>query len=139
VLRAVHERPREYWLGFSAVKAIVGQMVAPGVADRLLAREGKGNETTNQPAEAGRPDNLFEAGRGDPGTHGRFDQRSRGHAVPFDPAVLRTVAGAALLALVGGLALQAVAERRSTARKRGRRATEARLTRRADLARMPTD
>ncbi len=89
VFRAVRSRPREYWLGFSTVKAIVAQMLAPSVADHYLADAGKTSETVDQPAEVGRADNLFEAGRGDPGTHGRFDDRSSPHAVPVDPTWLR--------------------------------------------------
>ena len=73
VLRAVDETPREYWLGFSTVKAIVAQMLVPSLADRILGKRGKASETTNQPSDPSRPDNLFEAGRGDPGAHGRFD------------------------------------------------------------------
>ena len=89
VLRAAEETPREYWLGYSTVKAIVAQMLVPSLADRILAKRGKANETTNQPSVPGRPDNLFEAGRGDPGAHGRFDNRSSLRALPFNPAWLR--------------------------------------------------
>ena len=104
VFRAVRETPREYWLGYSAVKAIVAQMLAPSVADHYLARGGKANETTNQPAEHDRPDNLFDAGRGDPGAYGRFDKRSSAHAFPFNPTWLRTGAGLGLAALTGATA-----------------------------------
>ena len=102
VFRAVRTKPREYWLGFSTVKAIVAQMLAPGVADRYLADAGKTSETVNQPANTHRVDNLFDAGPGDPGAHGRFDNRSKPHAVPVDPKWLRLTlavlaAGAATL------------------------------------------
>lgn len=98
VLRAVRENPREYWLGRSTVKAIVAQMLVPSIADHLLAKKGIKNETTNQPADPHRPDNLFEAGRGDPGAHGRFDAQSRVHAFPFNPTWLR--AGLACIGLI---------------------------------------
>jgi short-subunit dehydrogenase len=104
VLRAARETPREIWLGFSAVKAIVAQMIAPSVADRVLARAGVANETTNQPAERPRPDNLFAAGRGDPGAHGRFDDRASPHATAFDPGLLRAAFGLSLAALAGAAA-----------------------------------
>ena len=102
VFRAVHTKPREYWLGFSTIKAIVGQMLAPAFADRVLADAGLSNETVDQPAELGRPDNLFEAGKGDPGAHGRFDGRSKSHAMLVDPRWLRfglaaTIAGTVAL------------------------------------------
>ena len=89
VMRAVHEAPREYWLGHSTVKAIVAQMLMPAFADRFLARSGKASETGKQLADPDRVDNMFAAGRGDPGAHGRFDRRSSPRAFPFNPAWLR--------------------------------------------------
>jgi NAD(P)-dependent dehydrogenase (short-subunit alcohol dehydrogenase family) len=119
VLRAVHEAPREYWLGASTVKAITAQMLMPSVADRFLAQGGKANETTDQPADKDRPDNLFEAGRGDPGAHGRFDAVSSGHAFPFNPAWLRGALGLAAVGAAAGLTLAAcLAERRPAAHLR---------------------
>lgn len=97
VFRAAHHRPREYWLGFSTVKSIIAQMLTPSLLDRLLARKGIAIETTDKPAIRDRPDNLFEAGRGDPGAHGRFDDRARPRAFPFNPTWLR--AGLAILIL----------------------------------------
>ena len=104
VVRAVEESPREYWLGSSTVKAIVAQMLVPSWADRLLAKSGKASETSKQPSDPDRPDNLFEAGKGDPGAHGRFDARSSSRAFPFNPAWLRGG-----LACVGVVALASVA------------------------------
>lgn len=104
VLRAVDGRPREYWLGFPAVKAIAAQMLMPAVADWYLARAGVGNETTDEPADE-RADNLFQAGRGDPGAHGRFDDCSSDRAFAYNPEILR--AGVALAAIAGAAALGA--------------------------------
>jgi NAD(P)-dependent dehydrogenase (short-subunit alcohol dehydrogenase family) len=101
VLQAVHDEPREYWIGTSAVKAIVAQMLIPGLVDRFLAKKGLANETTSQPKKGGRPDNLFKAGEGDPGAHGRFDARSNPCAFAFNPEWLR---GALMLAGFGALA-----------------------------------
>jgi NAD(P)-dependent dehydrogenase (short-subunit alcohol dehydrogenase family) len=99
VLRAVDHAPREYWLGFPTVKAIVAQMLMPGIVDRMLARAGKSSETTNALANKSRPENLFDAGYGDPGSHGRFDDKSRENAFPFNPTWLRVgFAGIALAA-----------------------------------------
>ncbi len=104
VVRAADETPREYWLGFSTVKAIVAQMLVPSLADRILAKSGKASETTNQPSDHDRPDNLFEAGRDDPGAHGRFDSRSSPRATPFNPAWLRAGFACAVLAVVVAVA-----------------------------------
>jgi hypothetical protein len=103
VLRAVSETPREYWLGHTTVKAIIAQMLVPSWADRFLAKSGKASETSNQPSDPDRPDNLFEAGRGDPGAHGRFDTRSSLRAFPFNPGLLR--AGAACAAVIAAAAI----------------------------------
>ena len=114
VFKAARTRPREYWLGFSTVKAIVAQMVAPAVADRYLADAGKSSETVNEPADIGRADNLFAAGLGDPGAHGRFDARSSAHATAVDPKWLRL----ALAALgIGAAAAVVTAARAASAAK----------------------
>ena len=110
VLRAVTHSPREYWLGFPTVKAIIAQMLMPGLVDRLLARAGKSNETTHALADPSSPDNLFEAGQGDPGAHGRFDDKSIEDAFVFNPAWLRF--GLAAVALVASAAVIFATRRR---------------------------
>jgi short-subunit dehydrogenase len=100
VIRAMHHTPREYWLGYPTVKAIIAQMLVPSVADRYLAKSGKASETSDQPADKDRPDNLFEAGRGDPGAHGRFDGKAILHAFPYNPGWLRAGAGIAFVVSV---------------------------------------
>lgn len=123
VWRAVENAPREYWLGHSTVKAIVAQMLAPSLADRFLAKKGKTSETSNQPSDPDRPDNLFEAGRGDPGPHGRFDNRSSQRAFAFNPTWLRAglacagIASAAVATLIAA----SVADGRNKSRVASRR------------------
>ena len=73
---ALHHR-RELWVGWPAVKAIIGNGLVPGVADRILAKEGYSGQMDKKPVAPGRPDNLFEPIDRDFGTHGRFDDRSR--------------------------------------------------------------
>jgi NAD(P)-dependent dehydrogenase (short-subunit alcohol dehydrogenase family) len=109
VLQAVHDAPREYWIGTSAVKAIIAQMLMPGLVDRFLAKAGMASETTSQPKKQGCPDNLFQAGQGDPGAHGRFDARSNPRAFAFNPEWLR--AGLALVCLGALAALLTLAAR----------------------------
>ena len=100
VFKAAHTGPREVWLGFSTVKAVVGQMLAPAFADRVLARAGISNETRPRPKVRGQPDNLFEAGAGDPGTHGPFDSEARRSAISYNPTYLR---GSLMLAVLAAL------------------------------------
>ncbi len=67
-----HHPQRELWLGWSAVKAIVGQKLAPGILDHIMARRAYEGQQTGEPAPA-RNDNLFDPVPGDYGSHGRFD------------------------------------------------------------------
>ncbi|MDQ6645819.1 MAG: SDR family oxidoreductase [Pseudomonadota bacterium] len=75
---AAHHQRRELWVGYPAVKAIIGNGLMPWLADRILAKEGYSGQMDNEPVPADRPDNLFEPVDHDFGTHGRFDDRSRG-------------------------------------------------------------
>jgi NAD(P)-dependent dehydrogenase (short-subunit alcohol dehydrogenase family) len=74
---AAHHRRRELWIGFSAVKAIIGQKLMPGFADHYLAWMGYRSQQTDQPVDPNRPNNLHEPLPGDFGAHGEFDGQSR--------------------------------------------------------------
>ncbi|RIY02605.1 SDR family NAD(P)-dependent oxidoreductase [Aureimonas flava] len=81
-IRFAAENPRrEVWVGFSTVKAILGNRVAPGLIDRYLARAGYSGQLTGQPKPDGAPANLFEPVKGDYAAHGRFDARSRSRSM----------------------------------------------------------
>jgi short-subunit dehydrogenase len=67
---------REVSVGFPTVAAIWGNAVAPGLMDRMLARSGYDAQQTDEPADPGRPDNLWRPVGGDHGAHGRFGDRS---------------------------------------------------------------
>lgn len=73
---ATHKR-REIWLGFSTVKAILGNRFAPGLLDRYLARAGYSGQLTDEAIATATPDNLFKPVEGDYGAHGRFDATAR--------------------------------------------------------------
>jgi len=102
VVRAARQAPRELWIGRSALKAIIGSMLLPGVGDNVLSSEGYSGQLTNQKAEGGEG-NLFDPPAGDPGSHGRFDDLSEPAVVGYDPVSLR--AGALIVSLTGVLAL----------------------------------
>ena len=72
---------RELNIGWPAVKAIVGNKLVPGYADRVLARTGYSSQQTDEPEDPTRPDNLWHpvdgAGGGDFGAHGAFDEVAR--------------------------------------------------------------
>ena len=101
---AAHHRKRELYVGLPTAKAIYGQEIAPGFADRYLARTGFESQQTDAPVPPGRPDNLFEPVPGDWGAHGVFTDRAKNFSpgMWFEmhrPAVGAAVAGLGLFAL----------------------------------------
>jgi NAD(P)-dependent dehydrogenase (short-subunit alcohol dehydrogenase family) len=74
---AADHHPRELWVGGPTVKAIVGEIVAPGLLDRYLGKTGYDSQQTAEPVEPGRRDNLWEPLPGDHGAHGSFDDRAK--------------------------------------------------------------
>lgn len=81
VLHAIRHPRRELWIGWSAMKAIVGQRLIPGLLDRYLAKRAWDGQTTDDlppghPLEH-REDNIDTPIPGDRGAHGPFDARAR--------------------------------------------------------------
>jgi NAD(P)-dependent dehydrogenase (short-subunit alcohol dehydrogenase family) len=77
-VRAALRPKREYWIGWSTVKAILGQRVLPGWLDHKLAREAWDGQTTRDvPAHRHpRHDNLDAPIERDLGAHGVFDDKA---------------------------------------------------------------
>lgn len=76
VVWAAHHRRREIYVGFSTMKAIYAQKIAPGLADWYLGRTGFESQQTDKPVDPNRQDNLFEPVPGDFSAHGEFDRRA---------------------------------------------------------------
>lgn len=111
--RAVHEGPRELWVGGSAIEAIVGQALAPGLLDRYIARtawDGQVSDTPNPDAL----DNLYQPAPGRQAARGRFGEEAKAKAKAFilDPAKLRAALGATALAATAGLVALGIGRRR---------------------------
>jgi NAD(P)-dependent dehydrogenase (short-subunit alcohol dehydrogenase family) len=98
IARAAEFSPRELWIGWPSIRAIIGNFLLPGLLDRLAARQAWDGQMTDEPAAPGRADNLFTPVAGDPGAHGRFDARSRGHVMSLNSACAR---GAVAMAALG--------------------------------------
>src|SRR5213596_1471935 len=76
------ERPiRELPISWGAQKLLWGQKLSPRAGDCLLRRMGWKSQHTAEPKPVDAPDNLFDILPGDPGAHGRFDDRSRASTV----------------------------------------------------------
>jgi NAD(P)-dependent dehydrogenase (short-subunit alcohol dehydrogenase family) len=101
---AARHRRREITVGGSAVKAIVGDKIAPSLADRYLARAGYEAQQVPDHPVGERPDNLFEPVTDLAATHGIFDQRAHGRSLQLPLTTHRRV-----LAAVGAVAIGAMA------------------------------
>ncbi len=101
IVRATRAAPREMWIGGPTIQAILGTMVAPGLLDRMMARQAWEGQMTGAP-EQPREGNLFEAPPGDPGAHGRFGSRSRQHVVSISETAARGVLTAVAFGCVAG-------------------------------------
>jgi NAD(P)-dependent dehydrogenase (short-subunit alcohol dehydrogenase family) len=97
---AHHHRP-EIYVGWPAVKAIVGNKIAPRLADRYLAHHGYHSQQTDQPEDPSRPDNLWRPVPGDHGAHGDFDRRAQNGSLHFWLTTHRHWLALAALTLVG--------------------------------------
>jgi hypothetical protein len=97
---ASQHRRRELWVGFPAAKAIVGTRVIPGALDHLLAATGYDGQQTDEPAQPGRPDNLFTPVPGDAGMHGRFDAEAKPASAEVWATTHRAAIAAAVVPLV---------------------------------------
>lgn len=77
---AAHHRRREVWVGIPTVYTIIGNRVAPWLAERYLAATAVSGQLSQVDKAADRPDNLFEPVSGDPGAHGPYDDRAHKHS-----------------------------------------------------------
>lgn len=101
---AVEHPRRELWLGWATLKTILGQRVAPGLLDRLLAGQAYEGQLTGE-KEHGRPDNLFSPVEGRFAARGRFNDRARdgsGELWLVEHQRELAVAGAAAAGLLAG-------------------------------------
>ncbi|SDE37543.1 SDR family oxidoreductase [Paraburkholderia lycopersici] len=99
---AAEHRRRTLWLGWSTSRAIVADMLAPGLVDRYLARAGYRGQLTDEPRSPDAPDDLYAPVAGDFCAHGRFDDEARDGFVPlFTERHVHAAMGGAMLGLVG--------------------------------------
>jgi NADP-dependent 3-hydroxy acid dehydrogenase YdfG len=110
---AAQHRRRELWVGFSTLKAIVGNKLAPGLADRYLARTAiDGQQMPDRPVEGERAGNLFEPIPDEAATHGIFDAQAKTRSPQLWAATHRAVVGG----VVAGVACAAAGAAAARAR-----------------------
>jgi NAD(P)-dependent dehydrogenase (short-subunit alcohol dehydrogenase family) len=111
---AFHPR-RETWVGYPAMRAILGSRLLPGRwIDRYLATRGYTGQLTAEPAPQSEG-NLWQPRQAAHGSHGRFDPIARNHSAEAWLSRWRGTASAAA-ALIAGYAVA----RRHTLRRRDR-------------------
>ena len=99
---AQHDR-RELWVGTSAVGAILGNKLAPWLADRYLARTAiKGQQVAEMPVAPDRPDNLYEPVPGLAATHGIFDRQAKARSPQLWATTHRGALAFALVSIGAG-------------------------------------
>jgi hypothetical protein len=103
ILWAASHPRRELMVGWPTVKAIVGNAIVPGIADRYLARTGFDSQQTDEPIDPDRPDNLFEPVPGDQGAHGPFGEQSRTRSIQLKLSKHRIPLLAGLAAFAGAV------------------------------------
>jgi NAD(P)-dependent dehydrogenase (short-subunit alcohol dehydrogenase family) len=79
IVTAAANPRRELWLGVNTAITIIGNHIAPRLADRYLAKTNVKAQQTDEPLDPSRPDYLHEPldVSGDRGAHGPFDARAK--------------------------------------------------------------
>jgi short-subunit dehydrogenase len=106
---AAHHRRRELDVGFSAVKAIVGNKIAPRFGDWYLARTAFDSQQVHDLPIGERRDNLFEAVPDEASTHGIFDATAKKRSYQLWATIHRRL----LAGVVAGAGAAAGLHRRS--------------------------
>lgn len=101
IVYAAHHRRPELYVGYPAVKAIIGNRIAPRLLDRYLGRTGFGSQQAKEPENPNRPDNLWETVPGLYRAHGRFDRDAYGSSLQLIAAEHRRGLALAGLAAAG--------------------------------------
>jgi NAD(P)-dependent dehydrogenase (short-subunit alcohol dehydrogenase family) len=116
IFRAASRPVREYWIGLSTWKVILGNMLLPGVLDHYLAKATFAAQETRVPVAPDRRDNLIEPVHDLHRTRGRFESEAGDSALVLPGPFVRLASVAAFGAAL--LALGFLSRRRTNARPR---------------------
>jgi hypothetical protein len=99
------------YVGFPTVYTILGNKLAPWLAERYLARTAVKGQQTGETVDPDRPSNLFEPldDDHDEGAHGIFDDQAHGHSAQAWLSRHRrgsALGAAAAMTLAGALVLR---------------------------------
>jgi NAD(P)-dependent dehydrogenase (short-subunit alcohol dehydrogenase family) len=114
IFRAALDPRREYWLGASTLKAILGNTLLPAFLDRYLAKNAYEAQETDAAVSAMRKDNLMSPVGELHRTHGSFDAEAAnrvmaisGPAARLIPVIATALTGIAIGFVVRGLSRRA--------------------------------
>ena len=107
VLKAVRKPRREYWLGLSTIKVILGSMALPTFVDHYLARNGYEAQEQKALTSSGRRDNLFSPVTNLHRTRGSFGNEAHTAVTAVSGQAVRLTAFAAAAALLVSLGIAA--------------------------------
>ncbi|HEV3390166.1 MAG TPA: SDR family oxidoreductase [Solirubrobacteraceae bacterium] len=113
---AAHHRRRELYVGFPTVYTIIGNKLAPWLAERYLAKTAVDGQQTSQRFDGSKAANLFEPvdGDHDEGAHGIFDDQAHRYSQQAWLSRHRLGSGLAVAAAAaGGAACALLARRRA--------------------------
>jgi NAD(P)-dependent dehydrogenase (short-subunit alcohol dehydrogenase family) len=100
---AHHPARREYYVGWSTVKAIFGNKLVPSFGDHYLACTGYDAQQHDGPEDPNRPNNLWHPVPGDHGAHGAFGDRASSYSIELWLETNRKWLGAGLGLLAAGV------------------------------------
>ena len=104
IVWASGRKRREIWVGGSTVATIIGNRLAPKLADFYLSRTNVKGQQTDESLSSSRRDYLFEAIDEDRGVHGPFDDEAKGRSLQLKATKHRGLIATALAAgAIGGL------------------------------------
>jgi short-subunit dehydrogenase len=114
IFRAALRPKREYWVGWSTVGVILGNLLLPGLLDRYLARTTVHGQETRLPVTPGRRDNLLSPVHDLHRTRGSFGaEAGTGALVVSGPAArVAAVLAGGVMAFALGLLAGRASERR---------------------------
>lgn len=93
---AAHHRRREIYVGIPTVYTILGNKIAPWLAERYLAATAVGGQLTDVAKSPDRDDNLFSPPPGDAGAKGPYGDRAHERSIQLWATKHRGALGAAL-------------------------------------------
>jgi len=106
---------REYWLGRMTIMTILGNMLLPGVMDRMMATTAFKGQQRRQLTGPDRQDNLMEPVHGGHATRGAFSREAENSAWLVegpDARLMAAAAGGLVFALAGAALASSLRRRR---------------------------